>query len=935
MEMVAFSAWQQFWFCVLPVLSVALAVTPFISVLGRYCYYTIRRRESAERHYRGLLFWTSCVLLATWFLRFGVGLFANAYLQEKFEDFSLVWYEEVFNSLIHALQTLSMDESYTLYIRVGRHMMISLFGEGTAISELYGIYASVLNVLAPVLGGAFLLDILANIFPRFKLWFSYVRFRRETCYFSELNETSLALAKSLLMNKKRPVLVFTDAYADRAEEKENELLGEAKRIGAICLRDDMIHINKKWCGPRSYFLMDLNEHGNLRTLTQLASMSKLSRIRDSKIYLFVTSDAHVRVEKQVRRTLMEHKFFREHEDRLPVIVPVNGVRNLVTNLFADVPLYEPLIGAEDDKTINLTILGGGQIGIEALLAAYWMGQVLDHTLRIHVIAKESKRKFYAKLNYINPEIMRSMCKGDDILWDGYEKAEPYATLTYTSADVKSGKFWDTTSPTAEVLAETNYFVVALGSDADNIEVADHLRIYIGQNRILQHKRINTVIAYAVYDTVLSSMLNQQCRYRTGDLAQEPDRKNGNDRVAVCSEEKSRETCKRCGECVRCKTCARCERCDRHDIYMLAFGDLCQVYSVKNIQMTEHSVLAEETGAAYQNEQRQSIFSQNRERGKENFDSYTYWANMARALHLKYKVYSLGGITKSVFNCPKDSQRRKASEDACADYIYMAITEGKEGFPQEETAFAERFREKRVQMAWLEHRRWNAFLRSCGFRSATIKKSEQAGENAVEETSETLQSESACFLIEEYFRTVGSHKNLSFKLHPYLVECPKDFTKENLLTLASREIYRVKMKMLPACETVDMKVEDVRAYDYYSCEVDTYYTVKEASEKLAMDKEELCAHPLFKTYSIRPDVPELVHRSVFNAILEQRYHSLKAFREELDLTEEELYSVKITLRSECDAKNVLAANGTFYLPDTYYQALRCRILEERQKKQAEE
>ena len=60
----------------------------------------------------------------------------------------------------------------------------------------------------------------------------------------------------------------------------------------------------------------------------------------------------------------------------PTIVPVRSYRNLIHNLFVDVPLYEPLINKKDSNKLSLTILGNGIIGTEAFLNAYWFGQMM-------------------------------------------------------------------------------------------------------------------------------------------------------------------------------------------------------------------------------------------------------------------------------------------------------------------------------------------------------------------------------------------------------------------------------------------------------------------------------------------------------------------------------------------------------------------------------
>ena len=76
-------------------------------------------------------------------------------------------------------------------------MIKYLFGEGTKWVAVYVIYASVLNVLAPICAGAILLDVLQSVFPEVKLFFKKLAFWKTKYYFSEFNDNSLARAKGI------------------------------------------------------------------------------------------------------------------------------------------------------------------------------------------------------------------------------------------------------------------------------------------------------------------------------------------------------------------------------------------------------------------------------------------------------------------------------------------------------------------------------------------------------------------------------------------------------------------------------------------------------------------------------------------------------------------------------------------------------------------
>ena len=181
--------------------------------------------------------------------------------------------------------------------------------------------------------------------------------------------------------------------------------------------------------------------------------------------------------------------------------------------------------------------------------------------------------------------------------------------------------------------------------------------------------------------------------------------------------------------------------DNMDIYMKAIGSLNKVYSAENIFMTKHVQQAENSHKAYLSvKNREERAKAHEERLKED---YKYWASMALGMHTKYKVYSMGYIQRSLFDYPEDSaDHQKMVEAAVADCRKMA---------RGDIQFADQAHEKAHlellhRMAWLEHRRWNAFTRVKGYRSTKDYKL-YAKKNVG-----------------------GSYKQMDLKLHPCLVEC---------------------------------------------------------------------------------------------------------------------------------------------------------------------
>ena len=788
----------------------------------------------------GMLIFSLCLIASIWCLRYSVGLY-NIILSNK--EVKLTWFEEIFNSVAHALQTFSMDESYANYIVDGKKMLIEMFGKDAVWHKVYGIYASFLNFIAPIAGGAIIFEIIANIFPKIRVWLNSLVFWKEKCYFSELNVYSLALAKSLntyyvkTLKNAKPVLIFADAHIDKDNEQDYELLLEAKRLGAICVRDDISHVYNKGFGKHNYYLNDETEFGNLQAFIDLAENTEYKYIKNSKIYLFVQSDAYVQVEKKVR-LILEDKKTKFNEDKnnskddIPIIVPVHSYRNLVHNLFTEVPLYEPLIYKQDKQRLNVTILGNGIIGTEAFLSAYWIGQMMisddkggmsDCELNINIFSKDTKEEFWSKIEYINPEISKTTKKNNKILSYNSkgDTATNYCNVNYIRADVKSGGFLDIEGKNKDYLLDTDYFIVALGSDADNISIAEKLRCFIGKKHFESYSPTegrqldHTVIAYAVFDPELCDTLN----------------KNKHD-----------------------FNCTKSEA----DIYMHAFGSLEQVYSGENVFMSRSILWAEEIGNAYLKEQnRHNYIEDNKNRAVSEDKNYNHWSNLARAMHIKYKVFSLGWIKTSLFDYnekDKEANHRENVKNACAQYKRIAINRDIENINEKDKERRTELENKKHCLAWLEHRRWNAFARTMGYQ--------YTGE------------------LEKNLVLNKNHKNMPLKLHPCLVEAKRPvisdgdaenkyilakFNKDGTVNIDSvfneiddsvydcldcvtyawsnlvkKDNIEAKNKLIERKEDKIpfINAYDFKMYDYYYSEFEDYISLSQCSGLLDMSKDKL-------------------------------------------------------------------------------------------------
>lgn len=750
-------------------LGLVLILLPLIIFLGYLIYYffkkIINKKYQAMSFNSKLIFFTIALTISMLSIQF----LSESYAQVVNEEADKTVLEILASSFLHTLKGFGADDNFLNGAESFKRLISAVFPEYAVEKSTFGfsIIVSLMAIVAPITSATIFFEILTNFFPKLKLFFSKAFFWKEKYFFSELNERSLTLAKSVKSAKRRsPIIVFTNVNDSTYENAEYYRI-EAKRIGAICFHENLSDVKKRFLTKKKIILINDNEVENLELLTEHSVSSVYKTLKRTEIYLFCQDCIYADIERQFRKNITQkyksyeklekiHSYikakykdeapsffiklkriyiyfntetkhkntsFNEDLDGIykwchyildilyqPVVIPVRHYRNLITNMLETTPLYEPIVHKEKkNRTLNVTILGIGDIGTEMFLTTYWIGQMLDCKLCINVVSKEPKGTFEDKLNYINPEILRTTNKDDEILRVYKDKdvfSEPYCEYKYFSCDVKSEEFKKLLKNVTGI-ADTNYFLVSLGSDEENLSIANMLKTEIGvahiANKAVGKNIEKTIINYVVYNPSLNKSLGE------GSL------------ICSCS-------------------------ADEPDIYMQAVGGIENLYCEEYIFMKNY--LSGANAAAKSYDKKQGVKVRRTDFNKRLKDEYQYWSNLALRLHFKYKVFSVGFITKSIF----DEGYERNLQDACQKYIDEFRPELK--LQLEEIQRNPTLIERKLQ--WLEHRRWCAFLRTMGFRQTQN--------------------------FEAYILKTASHKNPEMKLHPCLVECEKPVCKECMKTI---------------------------------------------------------------------------------------------------------------------------------------------------------
>ena len=288
-----------------------------------------------------------------------------------------------------------------------------------------------------------------------------------------------------------------------------------------------------------------------------------------------------------------------------------------------------------------------------------------YQLHLHVISRTAK-DMEGRIRHDCPDLFRSCDPHDDILniyshcEDG-RYAPPYAVCK-DFIDIIDAEYIQ--NYPNEILNDTDYFIVAVGSDEKNIHIATLLSEEIQRRNLAVGKDTHAVIVPIVFDNQLACTLKNITP-------------------------------------------------GKYEPYYLPYGTTGERFSFRNIFMADVSESSKKSGELYS-------ISKQKERVE---DEYRYWSDITKTIHAPYKLFSLSKYLK----------------------ISLSWELGK-GF-QRSPISVDKDDENDMILSWMEHRRWNAYLRSCGFTGPTAPQLARIAAGTENH----------------------AHKNISLKLHSCLVE----------------------------------------------------------------------------------------------------------------------------------------------------------------------
>lgn len=602
--------------------------------------------------------------------------------------------------IIEIMRAMNVDADYTAMDRP-----IAPFGS-LLPDTLVKWYRALVYTVTPITGFALVYDVVAGVSPSVKLFFNR---RRPMFIFSQLNRKAAALAGDIAAKAKKlgsPVIVFTGCNPAADDADSVQLLSAAKEMGAVCIDDDLSHCDSFRASKQAvFFLMSEDERGepddteNLSMLHSLASVSPEKWSGEKGCNIFFFTNSADTVEN-VRAIKREYRAVKG--ETVNSRVRVHVVRDYAQTgaaLLNTYPLYELL--SEANQPLRIAIFGCGEFSLEMFKSIFWCCQLLDNPLELCLVSNfpgDEQGDFRQRIERLSPEIIESCTPGAACL----RIAEPeHISRPYASLAFVTADMHSL--DIRELLTRQRRYDCGSGSFA----LADYNGFFVmsgddGRNMVFADE-LRRELSYLSLET---GATGKKCVFTAVE----------NDELARCVKLRYEDNNARASNPVR----------------MLSFGSLAERYSWSSVSMDNRYLLNSEHV-----EKRGALHSlPGMDESKD--DIYSEWSSVSRSYHQIYKMYSAGFM-----------RTHEPKSGSCADKLAYCHA------IRRDTELARR-------LTWLEHRRWNAFLRVQGFR---------APPGLVEALDGLKRGDMET--VDENRLNMYAYKNVPDRLHPCLVESRMD------------------------------------------------------------------------------------------------------------------------------------------------------------------
>lgn len=382
---------------------------------------------------------------------------------------SLDYVRPCFISIHNALRIFILDGDFDIIVN-------SLSGQSEPLRIVFTSYVAFLYVIAPVLTFSNVLSLFKNI--KDEIRYKWHRLRKHYIM-SEINEKSVALAKSIYEKNKKAVIVFTDVF-EQNEDRFFELIIKARDINAICLKRDIAHLyflSKK--GDVEIFLIGKDESENVSQAVNITTeLNKANKKQNVKIFVFSSKPGSGHIIDSIKyEKLSDYAFQHREEKSYFKIRRINEKQQLIWNTVPEMEVFD--IAARHNNTLSVLIVGFGSYGRELFKMLLWFCQLEGYKLQINIVDKSHSEHNYMKsvIDKECPELLKkNRCKADG---EAYYDIELFGGIDATTSEIDELLSGDKAKSENDFIAErfklTNLVFVSLGDDDLNIQTSIQLR----------------------------------------------------------------------------------------------------------------------------------------------------------------------------------------------------------------------------------------------------------------------------------------------------------------------------------------------------------------------------------------------------------------------------------------------------------------------------
>ena len=395
-------------------------------------------------------------------------IYANIYKTDQF-------------SFLEAI-LLSVHNMLRLFVIDGEFSFVTDNIEGIP-SWLYTpffLFSAFLFLLAPMMTLGFVLSFFKNLTAQIHLRLTK---KKNVFVFSELNRRSISLATDISGKEENCLFVFTDVFDD-SDEISFELIEEARRIRAICIKNDIVTLqiaNNLKKSNINFFIIGDDESENIGQAIKL--IDQFSDRQNTNLYVLSAHEESDLMLSRVQKCEMR-------------IRKVNEVRALIyRDLYENGERFFKDAEEKADKKITAVIVGMGEQGTEQLKTLSWFCQMEGYQIHLHAFDRDPNTK--SRFSMMCPELMDDRHNGN-FTDDGEAQ---YEIQIHDGIDVDTFSFYIELGKIPDI----TYVLVALGDDSRNILTATSLRTFF--ERIHIHPRIQAIVRDSNKKTAITDAVN--------------------------------------------------------------------------------------------------------------------------------------------------------------------------------------------------------------------------------------------------------------------------------------------------------------------------------------------------------------------------------------------------------------------------------------------